>query len=177
MNQASVALFLSFLVACAPAAAPQKTFFDSYYTSTVNGEAAHYSGRGWIYETPSYRLRYWLGTHEEGSAPGSIKLELSALGPVVVAWDESVYHYANGDTSPITHEGVPYGFRPANSELAAQAVLEDRVVPRNNLVVSGGSVTNAYYLVPRDTFGTTDIGLELVVNGERLDIRMDGSRN
>lgn len=177
MFRVSAALFLSLLAACAPAAIPERTFYDSFYTSSVNGQVSSYNGRNWLYETPAYELRYWLGVHQEGSAPGSIKVEVTAKQPVVIAWDESSYRYATGATSPITHEGVSYGYRPANTKLPAQTVLSDRIVPRRNLVYRGDEVTNAYYLLPREDVGKADIGLNLVINGESLEIRFDGNRD
>ncbi len=177
MKRLSAAFFLSLTAACAPAAIPQKTFVDSYYQGTVNGQASSFDGRSWAYETSDYTLRYWLGTHPDNVAPASVKLEIGTKNPVTIGWNESIYHYADGTTSPVTHEGVPYGFRPADTELAAGSTVRDRVVPQKNLIYSGGAVTNAYYLVPRSEFGTTTIGLDLVLNGETVALRFDGLRD
>lgn len=176
MYRASAALFLSVLAACAPAAAPQQVYFDSFYTSTVDGRPAPHDGRHWVYEDPAYVLAYSLGAHTEGAGPGSVKLELEARRPVLISWDKSSLTSSSGAPSPITHEGVPYKFRPADTELAPQTRLEDRVVPRNNLVVTGDRVTNALYLVAPSEVGENTLRLQLVINGQTLDIRLDGTR-
>lgn len=176
MYRASAALFLSLLVACAPAITPEKTFVDSYYGSTVNGQMSIFNGRAWIYDTADYTLHYWLGTHPAGIGPGSVKLELTAKTPVVIDWNDSLYIYADSSTSPIIHEGVPYGYRAADTNLEAQAVTRDRVVPTGNLVYSGNRVTRALTLVGPDAFGTSTVGLNLVINGQTLTIRFDGTR-
>ena len=150
---------------------------DSYYTSSINGQTSYHNGRNWTHETDDYVLRYWLGTQPENTAPASIKMELETKNPIVINWDESLYFYADGSSSTVTHESVPYGYRPANTELESGVQHSDRIVPHTNLIYSGGSVTNAYYLVPRDAFGTGTIGLDLVINGQTLNIRFDGTRD
>lgn len=177
MNRTSVALFLSLLVSCTPAAVPERVFVDSYFASSVNGQASYYDRNSWVYESSAYVLRYWLGIHQEGSAPGSIKIEISAKESVLISWDDSTYFYADGTTSPITHEGVPYGYRPADTQLESQTIYRDRIVPRENLVFNGNNVTNARYLMPRNKLGTTSFALELILNGEPLLIRLDGNRD
>lgn len=176
MYRASAALFLSLLAACAPVAVPRQVFVDSYYTSTVDERPSPYDGDAWVYEDPAYVLRYSLGSHLEGSGPGSVKLEVEAKRPVLIAWDRSTFVYADGETSAIIHEGVPYRFRPADTQLAAGELLKDRVVPRENLVQSSDSVTNALYLVSPGKVGENHFGLRLVINNQTLDIRLDGTR-
>jgi len=176
VSRASAALFLSLLAACAPVAVPRQVFVDSYYTSTVDEQTSPYDGDAWVYEDPAYLLRYSLGNHLEGSGPGSIKLELEAKRPVRISWDKSTFVYADGNTSPITHEGVAYRFRPADTELAPGELLEDRVVPCENLVLSGEGVTNALYLVTPASVGENHFGLRLVINNQTLDIQLDGTR-
>lgn len=142
MFRVLAALFLSLLAACTPAVSTQRVWVDSYYRSTVNGEPALYDGGTWIYEAPAYTLRYTLGSLPEGIAPASIKFELNTKQPLTLAWDESVFVYSSGRTSPLIHEGVPYGAeRVPDTELPAGYNLVDRIVPRRNLLVRGDRVT------------------------------------
>lgn len=179
--RARAALFLSAalvgcLSACAPASAPERVFVDSYYGSRVGDRQPAYDGGAWVYEDAAYLLRYWLGTHELGTVPGSVKLELTARRPLRVDWDESRFVYEDGATSPITHEGVPYAFSLADTELAPQERLVDRAVPRRNLVIQGDRVVAVWPLLRPDGVGKNAFGLNLVVNGETLRIRWEGTR-
>lgn len=177
MYRVLAALSLSLLAACTPSVATQHVWVDSYYRSTVNGEPTLYNGEAWIYDTPAYTLRYTLGELPDGIAPASIKFELNTKQPLTLAWDESVFIYSSGRTSPLIHEGVRYGAeRVPDTELPAGHNLVDRIVPRRNLVITGNRVTGVIPLADPANLGSRGFTVQLVVKvpeQERLRIRLE----
>jgi len=171
------ALSLSLLAACAPSVSTQRVWVDSYYHSTVNGKPALYNGYAWVYDAPAYTLRYTLGELPYGIAPASIKFELNTKQPLTLAWDESVFIYPSGRTSPLIHEGVRYGAeRVPDTELPGGYNLVDRIVPRSNLVITGNRVTGVIPLADAANLGSKGFTVRLVVETpeqERLEIRLE----
>lgn len=180
VSKVLAALFLSFLTGCAPTVATQRVWVDSYYRSTVNGEPVIYNGDAWVYDTPAYTLRYTLGELPTGVAPASIKIELNTKQPLTIAWDEGVFIYPNGRTSPLIHEGVRYGAeRVPDTELPAGYNLTDRIVPRRNLVVDGNRVTGVIPLADEANLGSKGFTVQLVLEvpeRERLEVRLEPPR-
>lgn len=177
MYRVLAASSLSFLAACVPNVSTQHVWVDSYYRSTVNGEAPLYNGETWVYDTSAYTLRYTLGTLPDGIAPASLKFELNTKRPLTLAWDQSSFVYPDGRTSSVIHEGVRYGAeRVPNTELPAGYNLADRIVPRRNLLITGNRVTGVVPLADPSDLGSEGFTVQLVVEApeqERLDIRLE----
>lgn len=177
MYRVLAALSLSLLAACVPGASTRHVWVDSYYRSTVNGEAPLYNGEAWVYDTPAYTLRYTLGTLPDGIAPASLKFELNTKRPLTLVWSQSSFVYPSGRTSSITHEGVRYGSeRVPDTELPAGYNLVDRIVPRRNLLVTKNRVTGVVPLADPSDLGSKGFTFQLVVETperERLHIRLE----
>lgn len=176
----TVSLALLTLCACAPTAEPARTATDALFEVRAEGQRATSSAAGgFVYRTPAYTLRYYLGSHPEGVTPSSITLELTNTGErdVRILWEESRFTYPSGAVSRPIHQGVPYAARmeaPPPTTVRPGERHRDRAVPSGSLRRAKGSFqVIPLYRAERAAESAFTLTLALEVGGEKETVALE----